>query len=223
MKTKSRKQLAFVAASACALTLMSQRVSAVPSLTLFDGVTTITVVDNDSNDSSPLLGSVTFNGVIGIWDINVSTGLTKPLLGSSTLPRLDLNSINHSSGAGTLVLTFTETGFNTANMPYFAEIGGTQNGGNATIKSVTLQGTNQVSSIGALSGTPFTGSANGVFLASTNYSLSDVMTVVHTAAGVTSFNKAVNPINVPDGGLTAMMLGLGFLGVEGVRRKILAA
>ncbi len=223
MKNKPNNRLILLAAGACALVLATERTYALPSLTLFDGTTTITVLDGGLNDSSSQAGVVTYNGLIGVWDINVSTGLTKPTLGSATFPQLDLNSVNHSTGAGTLMITFTETGFNTGNMGFMAEIGGTQSGGIVSINSKTLQGTNLVASIGTLTATPFMGTSLGTFAASTNYSLSDIITIVHTAAGTTSFDKSLNPISVPDGGLTAMMLGLGFLGVEGARRKFKTA
>ncbi len=219
MKNQSPKVFTLLVAGACAVTLLTPRAHAVPTLTLFDGTTTIVVTDGSGLDQSGAAGVVTFNGVIGVWDINVTTGLTKPVLGSASAPEMDLNSIDHSTGAGILTITFSETGFTAPSGMVLTAIGGTQD--NGTIKYVADQGTNHLTSIGALNSTPFASSATGVLTGATNYTLSQVVTLTHTAAGVTSFDATLHL--VPDGGMTAMMLGLGLLGVEGLRRKFLVA
>ena len=189
-------------ATVCILGAATERAGAVASITLFDGTNTITVTDGGVNDASSMLGVVVFNGTIGIWDINVSTGLSKPILGSANQPEMDLNSINHSTGAGTLRITFTDTGFTLPGGTVTAAIGGTQNGGLATIQYQTFQNANLLTSIGTVSGTPYASSAygflNGQFEGS--YSLSQVVTITHTATGTTSFDAS---LSVPDGGASA--------------------
>ncbi len=224
MKYTSKKHLSALAAAAFVLTSTSERLHAVPSLSLFDGFTTITVVDGGLNDANPVPGAVTYNGAIGIWDINVSTGLTKPIIGSPSQPEMDLNSVDHSSGAGTLVITFTDTGFTLPFGGVTGAIGGTQNGGTATIRYETYQitgtSTNLMTSVGTLTTTPFAATGTGVLNGSANYSLSQVVTITHTAAGTTSFDAS---LSVPDGGATVALLGLGLVAVEGIRRKVKSA
>jgi hypothetical protein len=85
---------------------------ATPILSLSDGVNTIQIEDGLAGDSNPLAGAVTFIGSVGSFDTNVTTGLTKPLIGSSTHPVMDLNSIDVlTTGAGALTITWTDTDF----------------------------------------------------------------------------------------------------------------
>lgn len=64
---------------------------AVPQLQLSDGTTTITVTDQGIGDIDGNTGVIVFHGSIGAFNINVTTGITKPVLGSPTQPVLDLN------------------------------------------------------------------------------------------------------------------------------------
>ena len=117
---KNSKKFVLVAASICALALGADRVNAVPTLTLFDGTTTITITDGSGLDANAAVGAVTFSGRIGVWDVNVSTGITKPVIGSSTVPMMDLNSVDHSTGAGTLTITFSVSPALNSGMPRLA-------------------------------------------------------------------------------------------------------
>lgn len=225
MKHTTSKRLSFIAAAAFALTSLTQRSEAVATLSLFDGTTTINVTDGGGNDSNVNVGAVTYNGSIGIWQINVSTGLTKPIIGSPMRPDMDLNSVDFSTGAGTLVITFTDTDFTLPFGSAIAAIGGTQNGGNSTIRYETYQitgtSTNLLTSVGTLTSTPFAASASGNLIGTEgSYSLRQVVTITHTAAGTSSFDAS---LQVPDGGATAALLGLGLVAVEGIRRKLKAA
>ena len=46
----------------------------------------VTIVDNGLGDLSPDMGVVTFAGPLGEFHVNVSTGLSTPVLGSGLLP-----------------------------------------------------------------------------------------------------------------------------------------
>ena len=62
-------------------------------------------------DSNMVVGGVVFNGSINSWDINVSTGISKPLV---TNNQIDLNSIVASfdpAGAGWLHMMVLDTDF----------------------------------------------------------------------------------------------------------------
>ena len=221
---KNSKKFAVIAASVCALTLSVERASAVASLSLFDGTTTVNVADGSGGDSNANTGAVTFNGAIGVWTINVSTGLSKPILGSSSSPEMDLNSVDFSSAAGTLVIRFTDDGFNTpGGGSAYATIGGTlanTAGNSITYKTYQIIGgtTNLLTTISANT-TPFSGVGSAPTTPSGSYSLVQEITIVHKAKGSTSFDAT---LTVPDGGMTAALLGFGLLGVEGLRRKFKA-
>jgi VPDSG-CTERM motif len=229
MKFKLNNNLAHLAAGVCAVALLTVPSFAVPTLTLFDGTTTVTIVDGGVGDQGGTLGVpdgfVLFIGTIGVWDNNVAVGITKPIMGTSTDPQMALSSDNHSTGAGTLIITFSDTGFDTPGGQLSSELGGTQNAG-ATTTLVTFQDANVLSSIGALSGTPMSGTAIGTVVASTNWTLSEQVTIVHTEGGTTSFNaqsdKFVRGTSVPDGGAAVGLLGLAFVVVESMRRKMIA-
>src|SRR5829696_640032 len=72
--------------------------SATLQLRLSDGTTTITVVDQGPNDFIPAVGWVGYLGPVGdIWIYDITAGITKPLIGTSDVPELDLNSISYSA------------------------------------------------------------------------------------------------------------------------------
>ena len=57
-------------------------------------------------------GVIAFNGAIGGFIVNVTTGLSKPVLGgANNLAELDLNSVNVAGGAGTLRITLEDTDY----------------------------------------------------------------------------------------------------------------
>jgi hypothetical protein len=187
---------------------------AVPTLTLFDGTTTITILDNGSGDTNPLLGVVSWSGAIGVWDINIDSGFTKPAIGSATHPHMDLNFSAHSTTAGMLTLSFSDSGF-TASGTGRDTIGGTQDNGSVT-DYIRVNGGN-VLTLGPLAGSPFSGTATGgITLASADL-LTLVVGIDHTAAGLTTGDK---DLTVPDGGSAVALLGIALVGVEALRRKL---
>lgn len=82
------------------------------------------IYDGTGNDLNGANGTITFSGVVGAFTINVTTGVSKPAIGPG---RLDLNSINVSSGSGgTLVVRISDTDFSgPATLDYNAAYGGT--------------------------------------------------------------------------------------------------
>src|SRR5262245_62065830 len=87
---------------------------AVPTLSLWDGANLKTVSDNGADDADANAGSVVFVGSLGgasSWIINVSAGLTYPVIGSLANPEMHLSSVNVSIAPGTLTITFTADGF----------------------------------------------------------------------------------------------------------------
>lgn len=187
---------------------------AVPTLTLFDGTTTITILDNGSGDTNPLLGVVSWSGAIGVWDINIDSGFTKPAIGSATHPHMDLNFSAHSTAAGMLTLSFSDSGF-TASGTGRDAIGGTQDNGSVT-DYIRVNGGN-VLTLGPLTGSPFSGTATGGMTLTSADLLTLVVGIDHTAAGLTTGDK---DLTVPDGGSAVALLGIALVGVEALRRKL---
>jgi hypothetical protein len=70
----------------------------------------VSITDQDLADQNTNVGAIVFNGSIGVFTVNVTTGISKPL---ATAPQLmDLNSVSVSSaGAGQLNISLTDTGF----------------------------------------------------------------------------------------------------------------
>jgi hypothetical protein len=229
MTTKQSFQKALMAAGALAL-FATPAANAIPTLKLSDGVTTVIVGDGSGGDLSAPVGSVTFIGVIGTWIVNVSTGISDPILGSPTDPHMDLNSVNVnvSGGAGTLTIWFSDDFFGPTSQSMDASIGGTINlAPGSTLNYTTYaSGTNalfaETSPLTSQSFTAgsFSGDASGSFPTSpfpAPYSLTQKVEINHSAQGSTSFNASQQ---VPDGGTTVALLGFALLGVEGLRRKL---
>src|SRR5713226_8880891 len=85
---------------------------ATPQLLLSDGTTTVVVTDQGLLDSNPNPGAITYIGPVGSnWSLNVTTGLTKPAVGSALAPELDINTSSTSQSAGTLLIELTDSDF----------------------------------------------------------------------------------------------------------------
>jgi uncharacterized repeat protein (TIGR01451 family) len=97
------------------------------------GFASKTVTDNGPGDANPAVGRITVTGAYGTFNINITTGLSKPVLGNGTSQAtIDLNSTDFSTPAGgTLTITLADTGFNFPNnnagnqMTLTSQVGGT--------------------------------------------------------------------------------------------------
>jgi hypothetical protein len=121
------------------------RAEASAFLRLEDAVTVIEVADNSALDINPLVGAITYSGAFGSFIVNVSTGLSRPVIGDLFRAALDLNSVDVRSGiAGlggdTITITLADTGFD---FPFLGgawispagQIGGTLSGGSLAVQS----------------------------------------------------------------------------------------
>ena len=125
-----RYLLGLAVALAILLTGMMNSAYAILTISITQGATTFIVADGSALDMSGAAGVVTFIGNVGSFSVNVSTGISKPVVGSPTFPQLDLNSVDVSSGAGgTLVLKVTDTDFVSTPFPgFYTELGGVSDG-----------------------------------------------------------------------------------------------
>jgi len=112
-------------------------------LRLEDGASVVQIVDNGPGDANALAGVVMFSGGIGAYTVNVTTGVSRPVVGDLFRAALDLNSIDvvTAAGGGTLTITFADTGYDFAFlsnvwMAALAQIGGTVGpGGSLSVES----------------------------------------------------------------------------------------
>lgn len=195
---------------------------AVAVLTLSDGVNPIVIVNdnnlgvgaNTADYNASTLGFVSFNGSIGNWTINVAVGTTQPVETAAT-PSMHLSSVNNSSGAGTMVVTFTDTfTFAQANK-LLAGIGGAQPNG-SVMYEVIVNGS--VFNIGTSALNPFAFSSGYIAYSAGTYDITQRTTITHSAAGTTSVDATVS--RAPDASSTLALLGGALIGLGLIRRRI---
>jgi hypothetical protein len=161
------------------------------------------------------------------WTVNNVTGLSQPILGSSSVASMDLNSINvTASGPATLILSLSDTftlPFPPAIFPSLfdkMEIGGTTVGTVTYDKWIGTEEFQQTTKIGTLGTFPagaFSGSLTGSFTNSGPFSMTEIITITHPGSGQTSFN-ATNDATIPEP-TTMLLLGSGLLGMGVYARK----
>ena len=222
MKKQSMKNLLISGGRllfACAiLTSFTNRVNAAATLTLYDGVNPlITVVDNGPGDMFGATGAILVETNVGVWNLTISSAITKPLFGSATAPVMDLGVTATSTAAGSLRFVFSDNGFGpvTNGSTLIAIVDGQVNGAAATVTydvygdpaNVVGATTVHIASIGTTP-LPTTATGSGPLALSAPFSLTQVETFV--ASGPTAINADASfSVVVPEPGV----LGLGALGV----------
>ena len=214
------KQTLLTGLAVLATVALSPSARALPQLQFSDGFSTVTVSDQGAGDLDANTGAIVYSGSIGTFTINVTTGITKPVLGSASQPMLDLNSIVVTgAAAGSLTIKFSDTDFITGgpSVDFGTAVGGVTAGSVAFDYFASTTNTNfaadvSIASSGSLSG-PFVFSDMNTAALAGLYSLTTVATIVHTAGGqASSFNMTFE--QVPEAPFAPSLL-LGALLVAG--------
>lgn len=181
----------------------------------FDSFAAVSLQDDDSD------GVITFSGAVGNFLVNVTTGISKPLIGPA---ELDLNSINVSGAAGTLLVTISDTDF-TGNLSAFnASYGGTTEGtvdfdflydtGNQAFGGSAFASDHFVSSTGK---SAFSSDQMGTVIPASPYALTISARLTHDSAfEVSSFDAHITPVPLP---ASLWLLGSALAGLAALRKR----
>jgi hypothetical protein len=212
--------------------LFAVQANAAMYLSLDDGLgNTVTIGDGSSLDINTNVGAITYSGTLGAWNLNVTTGISKPFTGSVTNPMMDLNSVNASSSAGgQLTIKLTDTDFmpdpTWTSTKLISAIGGTTIG-TVSLDQILDEGNAEFPLLGAaelsvsLAPVPDPAgafSASGIDLGSLvsgPFSLTEIAVITHTRQGLTSFDASSTVVPVP----AAVILGILGLSVAGIKLR----
>jgi hypothetical protein len=167
-------------------------------LRLTDGSTTVTVTDGAPDDMDAAPGAITYVGPVGAdWTVNVTSGVTKPAVGSAFFPSMQSSSVNVSTKSSTLTILFSDDDFQ-APGAVSASVGGTTAGnvsfqiwvdsGNSKFAETTL-----IDDFGPFGPGPFDGSAVGAVAIATPYSITLKGVITHgEGSQVSSFGFPIS-------------------------------
>jgi hypothetical protein len=175
------------------------------TLTLTSGASVVTL----TSTGAPL----SYNGGVGNWQINVTTGIGNTTLGPGVM---DLNSIDLSTSgtANPLTIDFTDSGLTKpiGIDDYLMTIGGTST---STVSYQTYYDSTLLNTL-AFTTTPFSGSVGGTNNFVSPYSISQVATIGAGGPGTISSFDARFQIPEP---ASLSLVGLGLLVAAGGLRK----
>jgi hypothetical protein len=178
---------------------------------------------------SPISGAIIFTGAVGSFLLNVTTGLSEPVVGSTAEPELDLNSVNVSGTGGTLTIALSDS-FTSPPAPYVtgfaSSIGGTLPSGGASISYTSwlnggqsLGGGFSAGPTGSGTTVPFAGqfvSADVSAALSLPYTLTQVVTLTLPGGGVVSFDANLEALPEP---FSLLLVGTGLVGLGFLSRR----
>jgi hypothetical protein len=205
-------------------------VAAVPSLataalTLMVGGTTIT--DNLVGDLDPTTGSIGAFVVVGGFGSSITATTSKPLIGTTIYPAINIVSSTTSTGAGMLVIKASDDFFGPSPSPiYFTNVVNGSNAAGGTVAYASFIDTsNAIFGTGTSASPPLSGT--GVFSADATsgnlgplaapYSITMINTLTHTTAQTTTFDATMRAI--PEPASVVAWCGLACLGLIGVWKK----
>lgn len=196
-----------------------------------DGATWTTVADNSAGDlglTSTIDGQMNVQVLLGSWSLQIVATLSKPVVGSAAVPIMDISVTGSTRGTEStpLWIEFSDVGFTPVPVgaSFFSSVGGNLGGGNSEVYSTRASNANDLFGSGialsslAATGTPFDESATALAAGlAAPYSLT--LSHVFTSGGAGVISTDGKLASVPDGGSSLLLLGLGLLGLAGIRRK----
>ncbi|MGA2603271.1 MAG: PEP-CTERM sorting domain-containing protein [Verrucomicrobiia bacterium] len=201
-------------------------VNAAPTLTISNGANPlITVVDNGAGDLSSLTGVVAVVTNVGVWNLIIDVGETKPALGSITNPVMDLAIQASSTAAATLTLTFSDNGFALTNGVLSASLSGhIVSGAGETVGyfvyadpgNVVGNTITQVTGIGP-GPLPISTTIAEAFALTVPYSLTQVVDISTSGPSSNSIDASFQAL-IPEPS-TVALVGLGLVGALAIRRR----
>ena len=171
----------------------------------------------------------------GRWSVVISTGESKPALGSATSPTMDLNIQASSLGivADNLHVSWSDNGFGPFNSTIQAQLSGhVVSGTGAPISyntyydpansvwttAATPGGTQTLLTTSGTLAPPLYFSTQNGALSQSAFGLTEFVTITSTPGGAYSIDASLSA--APDGGTTVMLLGAALSGLAFLRRKM---
>lgn len=199
---------------------------------LSSGGESIMVSDGSVDDITGVIpGLIAFSGDVGNFNINVTLGSSKPLIGSETNPMLNITSLNASSKlGGTLDIELSDTGFGPVGGPqvmFATDLNGTLVPGSISAWTYFNNGSqdfttaNLVGNVGPLTGN-LSGSDSQVASPGSPFSMNMKVSITHDAIPsappwaliTTAFDATSRATSVPEPSAT-LCLGMALFGMAG--------
>jgi hypothetical protein len=187
------------------------------------------VTDNGAGDTIGSAGAINFTTSAFGYVLVVNTSQSKPIIGSASVPQLDLTftATTIASGGGQIFLYAGDTDFVGAHS-FNLSIGGTNSGGSGTVTGRAWGGSTNnaltfsplLATTGPLTGAAFSALVPGSYVPTVSpYSLSIGVAINRTTAGTTTGDLN---LSVPEPA-SMTLFGLGLLGTALSRRRRQAA
>ncbi|HTB12861.1 MAG TPA: PEP-CTERM sorting domain-containing protein [Bryobacteraceae bacterium] len=180
----------------------------------FGGSCTVATCKNVASTGTD--GSITFDGTLGTFSLNIDTGIDPLLLTPPSLMDLATDNVK-STAAGFLTITYTATGVTGVNKGFVMTAGGTQSDP-GSVEYTAFVNSTLIGDTGAMSSNPFSSTVNSAVGSTGTYSLTQSVTLKFAGAGNDSGDFALSQIPEPT---SVLLLGGAFaLACGAIRRKV---